>query len=119
MKNNIKPIIIRGAGDIATGTISMLYNAGFPVIVTEISKPSAIRRTVAFSESIYEGISSVENIKCTLYDSFEKAYKDSLKGKLPIIVDSNLSLLNKYKPDILIDAILAKKNIGTKKAWQN
>ena len=116
MKKNLKPIIIRGAGDIATGTISMLYKAGFPVIATETSNPSSIRRTVSFSESVYEKISSVENIKCTLYDSFEKAYKDSLEGKLPIIVDSNLSLLNKYKPDILIDAILAKKNIGTKKS---
>lgn len=115
MNNNIKPIIIRGAGDIATGTISMLYKAGFPVIVTEISKPSAIRRTVAFSESIYEGISKVEDVECSLYDSFEKAYTDSIKGRLPIITDPDLSLLNKYKPDILIDAILAKKNIGLKK----
>ena len=50
-----KLIIVRGGGDLASGTIHRLVCCGFPVIVLETDHPSAIRRQVAFSEAIYDG----------------------------------------------------------------
>ena len=58
-----KTIIIRGGGDLATGTISCLYQCGYQVLVLEIAKPTAIRRSVAFSEAMYDGETEVEGIK--------------------------------------------------------
>lgn len=110
---DIKPIIIRGGGDIATGTISYLHQAGYPVIVLESDKPSAIRRKVSFCEAVYDKTATVENNTCYLYDSFSDAMKHSLEGQITMIVDPNLECLDNYKPDVLIDAILAKKNLGT------
>ena len=62
--NNL--IIVRGGGDIATGTIYKLYQCGFDVLILETEHPSAIRRNVAFSEAVYEKIQTVENVTCTL-----------------------------------------------------
>ena len=58
-------MIVRGGGDIATGTISRLFRSGYPVVILEISTPSAIRRQVALSEAVYDGESKVEDV--TLY----------------------------------------------------
>ena len=59
-------IIVRGGGDIATGTIYKLYQCGFKVLILEIEKPSAIRRNVAFSEAVYQGRQTVEDVTCRL-----------------------------------------------------
>ena len=66
-------IIVRGGGDLATGTIYKLYKCGFPVLVLEVSMPSAIRRNVAFSEAVYEGTQKVEDVTCYLAHSPEEA----------------------------------------------
>ena len=55
-------IIVRGAGDISTGTIHRLFRAGFPVLALETDRPSAIRRKVAFSEAVYDGTATVEDL---------------------------------------------------------
>ena len=56
-------IVIRGAGDISTGTIHRLFRAGFPVLALESERPSAIRRKAAFSEAVYDGTAEVEGVK--------------------------------------------------------
>ena len=58
-------IIVRGGGDLATGTIYKLHRCGFPVLVLETATPSAIRRNVAFSEAVYQGTQTVEGMTCT------------------------------------------------------
>ena len=76
MKKNI--IIVRGGGDIATGTIYKLHQSGYPVLVTEIANPSAIRRQVAFSEAVYEKSYTVEGVTCYFAENLTRAY-DLLK----------------------------------------
>ena len=66
-------IIVRGGGDIASGTIYKLHKCGFPVLVLETDAPSAIRRNVAFSEAVYEGIQQVEDVQCILVHTPEEA----------------------------------------------
>lgn len=106
-------IIVRGGGDLATGTICKLYNCGFSVLVLEVSRPSAIRRNVAFSEAVYEGQHTVENITCFRADSLTQA-KDLLRqGKLVILADPEGAAIPELRPIAVVDAILAKKNLGT------
>ena len=73
MKKNI--IIVRGGGDIATGTIYKLHQSGYPVLVTEIANPSAIRRQVAFSEAVYEKSYTVEGVTCYFAENLTRAYE--------------------------------------------
>lgn len=108
-------IIVRGGGDIATGTIYKLVKCDYPVIILEISKPTAIRRSVAFSEAAYDNITTVEDMKCFLSNSFEEAMEFLQDGKLTMLIDPDCQILKKIRPYILIDAILAKKNLGTYK----
>lgn len=108
-------IIVRGGGDIATGTIYKLVKCDYPVIILEISKPTAIRRSVAFSEAVYDNVTTVEDMKCFLSNSFEEAMEFLQDGKLTMLIDSDCQILKKIRPYILVDAILAKKNLGTYK----
>lgn len=104
---------IRGAGDLATGVAIRLYRAGFKPIMSDIAVPTTVRRTVAFSPAIYETKAEVEGIRGELCDDISKI--DSLRnnGIIPIFCDEHGDFMRKYKPDIIVDAIMAKKNLGT------
>lgn len=108
-------IIVRGGGDIASGTISKLYNCGFPVLILEIETPSAIRRNVAFSEAVYQGAQTIEETTCHLAKDLDQAIQYLNEGRLTILVDPEASSIKTLKPIAVIDAILAKKNLGTTK----
>ena len=69
--NNL--IIVRGGGDLATGTIYKLKKSGFPVLILEAANPSAIRRNVAFCEAVYQGFQTVEDITCYRAESLAQA----------------------------------------------
>ncbi|MBQ7488441.1 MAG: EF2563 family selenium-dependent molybdenum hydroxylase system protein [Clostridia bacterium] len=106
-------VIVRGAGDISTGTIHRLYSAGFPVLALETDHPSAIRRKVAFSEAVYDGTATVEGVTAIRMASIE-AVEDCLKmGQLPLLVDPAGESIRALRPFAVVDAILAKKNLGT------
>lgn len=108
-------VIVRGGGDIATGTIYKLYRCGFKVLILEVENPSAIRRNVAFSEAVYEGWQKVEDVTCYLAESLEEAVSMLEDGKLTILVDPEGECIRELKPLAVVDAILAKRNMGTKK----
>ena len=106
-------IIVRGGGDLATGTIYKLRQCGFPVLILEAPKPSAIRRNVAFSEAVYQGEQTVEDVTCYLATSLERAETMLREGKLVVLVDPKGEAIGKLKPLAVVDGILAKKNLGT------
>lgn len=106
-------VLVRGAGDIATGTIQKLVRAGFLVIATETDRPSAIRRQAALSEAVYEGSFTVEDITAVRVESITEADQVMNSGRVAIIVDPSCKLLSELQPLAVIDAILAKKNLGT------
>lgn len=106
-------IIVRGGGDIATGTIHRLYKAGFRVLVLETENPSAIRREAAFCEAIYEGSKEVEGVICERADSVADACRLLEEDRLAILADPRGSAIYELQPDVVVDAILAKKNLGT------
>lgn len=108
-------IIVRGGGDLATGTIYKLHQCGFPVLVLETANPSAIRRNVAFSEAVYQGTQTVEGLTCTLASSVSEAEVLLKAGKLAMLVDPAGESIGCFCPLAVVDAILAKKNLGTRR----
>ncbi len=106
-------IIVRGGGDIATGTIHRLYRSGFNVLVLEAEAPCAIRREAAFCEAVYEGSKEVEGVLCERADSVSHACRMLKEGRLPILADPQGKAIMELKPEVVVDAILAKKNLGT------
>ena len=108
-------VIVRGGGDIATGIIHKLYRSGFSVVVLEIETPSTIRRKVAFSEAMYETETMVEGVVCKRANHLNEVKEILAEGKIPMIKDENCDSLEYLKPLALVDGILAKKNLGTKK----
>ena len=113
MKNDI--IVVRGGGDIATGTIHKLYRCGFKVVILEIENPSSIRRAVCFSEAIYDEKSIVEGVVCEKANNIDEIYNILDKGNIPIVIDPYGKYIKTLKPLAVVDAILAKKNLGTNK----
>ena len=106
-------IIVRGAGDISTGTIHRLFRAGFPVLALETGHPSAIRRQVAFSEAVYDGTATVEGVTAVRVPDAGEAETALRQGQVPLLVDPAGESIRQLKPDVVVDAILAKKNLGT------
>ncbi len=111
-----RPVIVRGAGDLATGTILKLHRIGFKVIALDIDKPTVIRRTVSFAQALYDGVYKVEDTiakKCDK-DDIENIMSTLEQNKVVVVADKDATLIKKIKPLIVVDAILAKKNLGTK-----
>ena len=110
-------IICRGGGDLATGIVHRLFRAGFPVLVLETDSPAAIRRQVSFSEAVYDGTATVEGVTAERIASADRASVDHVleAGRVPLLVDPEGSSIPLLKPDIVVDAIIAKKNMGTTK----
>ena len=109
-------VVIRGGGDIASGSIQKLYRSGFKLIILEVDKPTAIRRNVAFSDAIYNGETSVEGIKAIKVSNIEEIKEAHKNNIIPIMIDPEGKIIEEIKPIAVIDAILAKKNLGTNKS---
>lgn len=108
-----KRIVIRGGGDLATGTISCLHQCGYQVLVLEIEKPTAIRRSVAFSEAMYDGETVVEGIKARRIEKWQDAEVCWQENVIPIIKDETAACVKEIEPMVFIDAAIAKRNLGT------
>ncbi len=109
-------ILIKGAGEMASGIAHRLYMAHFKrILMTEIERPISVRRTVAFSEAVYEKVWTVEGVSAELITDLGDI--DSLWGRerIGVIVDPYWKAIDTLKPHIVIDAIMAKRNLGTKK----
>ena len=107
-------ILIKGAGDLATGIASRLYHSGHQIVMTEIAVPLTVRRMAALSRAVYEGTAVVEDMKGILVYSEKEAEQVLADGDIAVIVDANAKIAAGLQPDVIVDAILAKRNTGTK-----
>jgi xanthine dehydrogenase accessory factor len=107
-------ILIRGGGEMATGCACRLHSSGFfRMLMTEIDRPLAVRRSVSLCEVMYERSWTVENVRAERIDHVEAAEDFWNQRVIPALVDPEASCKTILKPDVLIDAILAKRNLGT------
>ena len=107
-------VIIRGAGDIATGITLRLWRAGVRTVLTDLAQPTAIRRTAAFSQAIVHGTAEVEGVAAERADSPAGALALLEKGVIPVLADPEGACIPGLKPAGVVDAILAKRNLGTR-----
>ncbi len=107
-------VIVRGAGDLATGVIIRLVKAGYRVIATEVERPTVIRRTVSLAEAVYDGEIVIEGVTGRLVSTAEDAVRMLDEGIVPVMVDPSLSILDILHPRVLVDATIAKRNLGTR-----
>lgn len=108
-------VIVRSGGDIASGVIQKLHRTGFRVLVLEIEKPTSIRRTVCFSEAVYDGKMELEGITSILVKNIVEIYHAWANDYVPVIVDPKGEYIEKFKPIAVVDAIIAKRNTGMHK----
>ena len=107
-------VVIRGGGDLATGVALRLHRAGCRVVVLEIPQPTAIRRAVAFASAVYDGSTVVEGVTARLArldDDLEPIWRSD---ETPVVVDPGASILSRLRPDALVDAMMAKRNLDTR-----
>lgn len=107
-------VVIRGAGDLASGVALRLWRAHIQVVMTDIPAPTAIRRTVCFSQAIVHGETTVEDVMARRAESPEAALTVLKEGIIPVLADPEGSCIPVLRPDAVVDAILAKRNLGTK-----
>jgi len=105
-------VIVKGGGDLATGIAHRLFRSGFDIVITEIAQPTVIRRSVAFANAIFEGKMEVEDVTAVYVQPSE--VEGCLRKRIiPVVVDPACSIAHTLAPWGIVDAILAKKNIGT------
>ena len=97
----------------ASGVAHRLSKCHFRVCITEIPKPQAVRRGVSFCEAVYEGEKTVEGITAKRINSYEEVEEAWNSDRIPLIVDPTAAIKGILKPTVLVDAIMAKKNLGT------
>lgn len=107
-------VLIRGAGEMASGVAWRLQQSHFRVVLTEIPEPLAVRREVSFCEALYEGRKTVEGVEGVRISSPAEAAAIWESRRIPLLIDPDLTRVGVLNPDVLVDAILAKKNSGTR-----
>jgi len=106
-------VVIRSGGDIATGVIQKFYRSGFKLLVLETEEPTAVRRSVALCEAVYAGRATVEDVSCERIPTLSEIDRCYEQGVVPLMVDPRGESISCLKPAAVIDAILAKRNLGT------
>jgi xanthine dehydrogenase accessory factor len=106
-------VLIKGAGDLASGVALRLHRAGFPLVMTETDKPLAVRRRVAFAQAVYDGACQVEEVTARLCAT-SAAPGVLAEGDIPVLVDPQTHSLVALRPWAMVDAVMAKRNTGTR-----
>ena len=106
-------VVVRGGGDLASGVICRLKKSGFKVAVLEVDQPTVIRRAVSFAQALFDGETTIEGIKGVRAGSLEEVKSLLAEDVVPVIVDPQGKLIKALKPAAVVDAIMAKKNLGT------
>ena len=112
--NSHLQILVRGGGDLASGVIHRLVKGGFRVLILETDHPMAIRRQVSFCEAVYEGSAVVEGIRAVRVNDLSEIDPVCATGAVPLLVDPKAECLGELKPHVVVDAIMAKRNLGTR-----
>lgn len=107
-------VLIKGGGEVASGIAHRLHRNHFRVCLTEIANPLAVSRGTTFSEAVFDGVKTIMGVKAELVPaSPEEIYRVWQQENIPIVIDPEASIKDELKPDVLVDAIIAKRNTGT------
>ncbi|MDY7039998.1 MAG: selenium-dependent molybdenum cofactor biosynthesis protein YqeB [Chloroflexota bacterium] len=107
-------VVVKGGGDLASGVAYRLHRVGMRVVITELPRPTVIRRPVAFASAVFEGEVTVEGVTARLVESPARALTCLDEGVIPVLVDPEANVVRELHPDAVVDATLAKRNLGTR-----
>jgi xanthine dehydrogenase accessory factor len=108
-------VIIKGAGDLASGVAYRLHRSGFPIVMTELATPTMVRRAVSFGQAIYDGETAIEGVTAHRAKDPHEALALARQGEvIPVLVDPEAQTVDILKPAVLVDGIMAKRNTGTR-----
>ncbi len=108
-------VLIRGGGEVASGIAYRLHLSHIRVCLTEVATPLAVSRGTTFSEAVFDGVKTVMGVRAELVPAQqEEIYRVWQQGSIPIIIDPEASIKERIKPDVLVDAIMAKRKTDTK-----
>ena len=107
------PVAIWGGGDLASGVAYRLVKAGFPVIIVELPRPLAIRRAVAFASAVYDGEVAVEGLTARRVERVDQVPGVLAAGIIPVLVDATGTEFAALQAVVVVDARMAKRNLGT------
>jgi xanthine dehydrogenase accessory factor len=107
-------IVLRGGGDLGTGVAHRLHRAGFRVAITELAEPLVIRRAVAFASAVFDLSIEVEGVRSLLAQTSAEALECLARGLVPVLIDPAGTCIDLLRPDALVDARMAKRNLGTR-----
>lgn len=108
-------VLIKGAGDLASGVACTLHQAGYRVILTEIEQPTCVRRKVSFADAIYNDQITIEGIVGRKVDDWQSAQKVLNNNQVAVLIDPQGEITQKFRPYVFIEATLSKKNTGISK----
>ena len=108
-------VLIKGAGDLATGVAYRLYRSGFPLMMTELPTPLMVRRAVSFGQAVYDGEATVEEVTARRVENLQEGLTLARQGEfIPVLVDPEVRTAEALKPRVLVDGVMAKRNTGTR-----
>jgi len=107
-------VLIRGGGDMATGAAHRLHAAGFTLLITELAQPLAVRRAVSFTEAVYAEAVTVEGVTARLAPDPMIGMAYTVVNEIPVVVDKGDTVLSRMRSPIIVDARMAKTNLGTR-----
>jgi xanthine dehydrogenase accessory factor len=107
-------IVVRGAGEMATGVVCRLFGANLRrIVMLETPAPLAVRRRVSFCEAVHEGRSVVEGVEAVRIAAAAELPAVWGEGRIAVLVDPKGESIRSIRPDVLVDATIAKVNLGT------
>ncbi len=106
-------LVIKGAGDLATGVAYRLHRIGFSVVMTELAQPTVVRRYVSFAQAVFDGVATIEGVRARLVPTPGAALAATRDGDVAVLVDPQAHAVETLRPAALVDAIMAKRNTGT------
>ncbi len=112
--NSLK-VVMRGGGDLGSGVAFRLHRCGIRVLILEVAQPLVVRRTVSFAQAVIDGSTELEGVKAVKVSSLSEAEETWRKGRIPLMVDPQMKVLEELQADALVDATLAKRDTGLKK----
>lgn len=108
--------VVKGAGELASGVAFRLHRAGFQVVMTELEQPSCISHTACFASAIHQGSKELDGVTAVRAGSVAEALAAARAGQVGVVPDPQATLLQRLRPTVLVDGIMAKRNLGTSPA---
>ena len=107
-------VVVKGAGDLATGVAYRLFRAGFTVVMTELPRPTVVRRSVSFAQAVFDSVTTVEGVRARLVATPEEGLNVARAHQIAVVVDPRATSVDRLRPAVVVDAIIAKRNTGTR-----